>query len=65
MKKTFWLYYGNILVDAVRCLADATDWEVRSYALELHHKCPTISHLWPLHGTAVGMMISQARVERV
>lgn len=45
--KTFWLYFGNLLVDAVRCPANATDDEVICHAINNHHACPCVSVLYP------------------
>lgn len=51
--KTFWLYFGKIIVASVRCRADATDAEVIRHALRQHNACPTVSalHLAPFEIT--------------
>ena len=37
---TYWLYYGNEIVTAVRLPAGATDQEVKRHALEQHERVP-------------------------
>ena len=48
--KTFWLYYGETIVDSVRCKADATPDEVKRHSWENNKKVPGIvknPHLIP------------------
>lgn len=47
--KTFWLYYGTLLVAAVRLPASASDHDVKVKAIDQQERHPTMSHLYPDH----------------
>jgi hypothetical protein len=64
MKKTFWLYYGKLLVTSVLMPADTTETQIIQHAVDNQRKSPTVSHLWPErdNGT-IQWLICHSRVE--
>lgn len=45
--KTFFLYFGNVLVTSVRMSVDATPEQIIKHALENHQITPCINSLYP------------------